>query len=849
MLAALLARGQLSETFSDSNFTAAPPWTGSPGAWTVNAQKQLQSTSAIANSTFYLGTPAALAGNLQWKLWMRLAFATSSVNYSDIWILSHNANPEAPGNTGYFVRVGGTQDDICLYRKDAAATVRIIDGPDGVTGSSDNQLQLQVIRSGGSFSLRHASNGGSFVTDGQATDGTYPNGGYFALLVRQSTSSFFGRHYFDDIRIGSFVPDTLAPSIRSVRAPDDSTVEIRFDEPVDAASAANPGNYSLSGIGAALRVQPDPSDGALWRLHFAAPLPADTALLLRVQHIRDAWGNELVQDSDLFRYHPTARYDVLIHEFLADPDPPRELPPYEYVELRNRCHFPVCLKGWTFATATSQSAPLPDYWLEPDSFLILTSTAGAAFFHGSVLGLSGFPALANEGGLLQLLDAGGRTVHALTWTRDWYRDALKDDGGWSLELRDTANPCGGAANWAASEDPRGGTPGGANSVAGPHPYLDAPRLLRTFAPDSLTILAEFSEPLDSTRAATAVWLLGGGPAVQRARALPPLFCTVELQLAAPLRRGKLYELVADGACDCSGNGSSLQHRAPVGLAEEASAGIVVINELLYQPHTGGAEYVELYSRDRVVDLSKLFLATRNSSGALGTPKRLSETQRALFPGAYLLVTADSTDVSGRYFVAQPDWLEQLTGLPALPDEGGTVVLLNDRGVVLDEVHYDPAWQFGLINDAHGVSLERMDPLAASGERGNWHSAASTAGFGTPTARNSQARGGAGEGTFTVTPAVFSPDNDGFDDVTMIHYELEESGYVANIALYDAAGRPVHALVRNDVLGRSGGWSWDGLDAAGRLVPAGTYVLLAELFNLEGKRSVFKRTITVARKLR
>ncbi|RYD95033.1 MAG: hypothetical protein EOP50_08615 [Sphingobacteriales bacterium] len=374
-------------------------------------------------------------------------------------------------------------------------------------------------------------------------------------------------------------------------------------------------------------------------------------------------------------------------------------------------------------------------------------------------------------------------------------------------------------------------------------------MLRSYAPDSVTVVVEFSEPLDSLAGAVASYSIEGGPAIQAMQTLPPLFGSVELRLAAPLQRGKVYQLRAEGARDCSGMELAPGATIPVALPEPPEPGSIVINELLYSPQTGGSEYVELLTRDRTLDLSQIYIATRSATGTVGTPRRLSALPLQAFPGEYHVFAPDAADVSNRYFIHRPEWLHNLTGMPALPDEGASLLLLDRQGNVLEEVPYSPKWQFALINDAHGVALERLDPYGSGAERSNWHSAAATAGFGTPTARNSQYRGGNAEGTLTVTPAVFSPDNDGFDDVAVITYEMEESGYLANISIFDALGRPVRRLVRNGLLGRSGRFSWDGLDEQGRPLQVGTYVLFAELLNLDGKRKVFKRAVTIAKLLR
>jgi Flagellar hook capping protein len=60
------------------------------------------------------------------------------------------------------------------------------------------------------------------------------------------------------------------------------------------------------------------------------------------------------------------------------------------------------------------------------------------------------------------------------------------------------------------------------------------------------------------------------------------------------------------------------------------------------------------------------------------------------------------------------------------------------------------------------------------------------------------------------------------------------------------GRPVKYLVKNGILGIKGNWTWDGLDDKNNPLPVGTYIISAEIFNLQGKKRQFKKTIVLAR---
>ena len=103
------------------------------------------------------------------------------------------------------------------------------------------------------------------------------------------------------------------------------------------------------------------------------------------------------------------------------------------------------------------------------------------------------------------------------------------------------------------------------------------------------------------------------------------------------------------------------------------------------------------------------------------------------------------------------------------------------------------------------------------------------------------------GAITVTPEIFSPDNDGTDDFATINYSFSSPGNVANITIFDATGRAVRYLERNALSGIKGYYRWDGLDDKDRKLPQGIYIIYTEIFNTEGKKKQFKNTIVLARR--
>ncbi|NJO87785.1 MAG: hypothetical protein HC831_01635 [Chloroflexia bacterium] len=158
--------------------------------------------------------------------------------------------------------------------------------------------------------------------------------------------------------------------------------------------------------------------------------------------------------------------------------------------------------------------------------------------------------------------------------------------------------------------------------------------------------------------------------------------------------------------------------------------------------------------------------------------------------------------------------------------------------------------FGLITDAEGVSLERIDPLKPTDDPDNWHSAASTAGFATPANQNSQFMQLADgiEDDIVIEPETFSPDNDGYEDVAFIRYKFNDPGYVANVSIYDAKGMLVKRIANNELLATEGEFSWNGLHENQTKARIGIYVIYFEVFNLQGVVKKTKKTCVLAGKL-
>ncbi len=851
------SNGQIFDDFSDGNFTQNPSWQGETSAFIVNAAGELQLNAPDAGASVL-----AVSGNIPdsavWLLDLRLEFAPSASNLLRIYLLADQA--DLLQANGYYLEIGenGNLDALRFYRQDGAARTLLSTGLSGFVANDPVNIRLRVRRNtAGLWVLEAANIGGAFEPQGTAMDAVYGGGvsrffGFYCLYSATRKDKFF----FDNISVQPIVPNVQPPVLLSAMAVSDNQVVVSFDEALEAASALDPAHYEIVGLGGPATVQFEGTGQHQLRLQLSTSLNTG-GYTLNTTQIADTLGNVSGPQSANFQYikiEPAEAFDILINEIMSDPSPSVGLPEVEWIELHNRSSKIIDLKNLNISDGGAPQQ-LPAYLLYPDSLVVLTTTAGATLLlpvSPRVLGVAGFPSLNNDGDPLALTDLSGQPIDQVNYLSSWHATTTKRDGGWTLERINPGLPCLGGENWQSCPVAPGGTPGLANASLQTTADAEPPRLLAAFPDDAFSVRVFFSEGLDKLSAGNiSAYKFEPARAIASAVVAPADLREVLLTLTEPLESGVVYAVLATQQLeDCSGNAAVTIDTVFVGLPEMPNPQDIVINEILFNPSTGGSDFVELYNRsNKIFNWQHFFLA--NFSG--GSDVKTIALDRLFLPGQYVVFTPNQADIQSRFSQVQPEFLYALT-LPSLPDDAGNITLFWSKDgtvVTVDSFDYVDDMHNALFSSSEreGVSLERIRPEGLTNDAANWTSAARRSfGSGTPTLPNSQQTNpNAGDDLIQLDPARLSPDGDGYEDFLNIQYALPASGYVATMTIFDSNGVPVNRLVRQELLGTQGALRWDGDSEDGSLARPGIYILFMEIFSPQGDVQQLKKTFAVVRR--
>ncbi len=843
---------QFTDNFVDGNFTANPVWSGNTSDFVVTANElQLNAPSVSSNKS--LSTSSQAINNATWEFKVRMGFNPSSSNYARVYLVS-NASNLAGSLNGYFVKIGGTDDEVSLFSQSGTTETKIIDGRDGTVSTSSTDINVRVTRTAaGAWQVFTDTSAltPSYISEGTTVDNTHVQSLFFGVRCN-FTSTRSTLFFFDDFTVtGTAFVDTVKPILDTVISLSNTQLELYFDEPVDAITSQTIANYTANnGIGNPSSAVRNTLNLSQITLTFASPFPAGITHQLTVNNVEDSTGNTMNTQTKpfLFFIPASAVYrDVVINEIFADPSPIIGLPDGEYVEIYNTSSTKIFdLANWQFTDGSSTST-LPSYTLLPNSYVILIANSSLFDFsaYSNVLGLSSFPSLNNSGETIELLDNTGSSIDKVEYELAMYQDAVKDDGGWSLEKINPNSPCFNSQNWAASTDINGGTPGAINSINANTVDTESPSAISAYAIANNQIEITLSEPID-TALFNSTTTISNGRTITSYTSLNTFGTQLLLTVSPLLDTGIRYTITIDSLMDCSGNLSN--STTEVYLANLPVAGALILNEILFDPYTGDEDFVELYNHsDLYINLKDWSLANDNS----GIPDNIKtiEINYIIKPNDYVVITKDYSLVTSRYKTHSPSKFIELETLPTYSNDEGTAYILTPSLTVSDKFYYEDDYHFQLLRSTDGVSLERLDFDRETNEKSNWHSAATEVGYATPGVRNSQYNPAIlTQETIEVSPKLFSPDNDGYEDILTLSYSLEESGYAGNVTIFDAKGRLVKTLVQNQVLAKEGAFTWDGTNNDYNKARMGAYIILFEFYDLSGNVKTVKKSCAIGHRL-
>lgn len=503
-------------------------------------------------------------------------------------------------------------------------------------------------------------------------------------------------------------------------------------------------------------------------------------------------------------------YDLLITEIMSDPTPTVGIyPEEEYLEIYNNTSLPLELAD--IEIVIGKKTLIPDSAvLQSDSFFVFWDP----------------PTLKNSGDSI-LIKSANKTIHRVDYTPNFYASDFKENGGWSLELKDFSKPCVIGENWGESAHISGGTPGKGSSIA---QIITGNKMqcINVFTTNDSSVTLLFNYPV--TAVSDSSFIMNG----QVLEVTKINFNKVLLR-TTQLDTGTVYSIKLNNISTCF-NAPLTAQTVKVGLSESAIYNDIVISEILFNPDPLGSDYIEVYNKsEKIIDASTLLWTSRDENETLESGTALSKTPLLVFPKSYLVFCGDTAWLKSRWmqaenYIARP--------IISINNDKDNIVLITKNATVIDELSYLEDWHFKELSDYENVALEKIN-LNGKNEARNWTSAATSANYGTPGYENSNHQNSVEtHKTFQLSYDVISPNMDGYHDQLILNYNFKQSNWLVTIKVYNHLGQEIHVISNNELMGTNGQVIWNGFTYQ-ETIPAGIYVLHTNGAHYESGKNIKK----------
>ena len=228
--------------------------------------------------------------------------------------------------------------------------------------------------------------------------------------------------------------------------------------------------------------------------------------------------------------------------------------------------------------------------------------------------------------------------------------------------------------------------------------------------------------------------------------------------------------------------------------------------------------------------------------------KLSDINFKISPNDLFVLAADSI-IFNNYYLSGFHNINILNSGNLGLSKDETIILKDLKGNIIDSVFYSEGWHNRNFSSTKNISLEKINPLLEGNNSFNWNSSVDISGA-TPGEINSIFSENKNiEEKISVSPNPFSPDNDGFEDFTLINYTLSQKTSQVRIKIFDNRGRLLRTLLNNQSSGSKGSVVFNGLEEDGTPFRMGIYIVFLESLNeITGVSETLKTVVVVARKL-
>lgn len=539
---------------------------------------------------------------------------------------------------------------------------------------------------------------------------------------------------------------------------------------------------------------------------------------------------------NLFAQRPS--HDLLITEIFPDPTPSLGLPEKEFVEIYNNTPSLINLQGYQLCDL-DKCYTLPSFSINPNTCVIVCKTSDISSFSsfGATIGINSFISLNNDGDEIFVKDNRGEIINSVVYTSAMVKE------GRTLERTDLKSRCSSQTGWMTTKATNGGTPGKITAEQLNPAALKTVSLTGISLVKDSIVMLQFDSGIDhyslpqlsiikddeNTTIDTAYY---DASRMQLSIVFPKKFFA-----------NFQYDIKINGLKDCFLNDFLKDTTLILAIPDRADSMDIVLNEILFNPKSGGVDFVEicLTNPQKIVDLKDWKLANIDE-GVLINIKSLSTVPLIVSNTTPIAFTPNLATLNSHYTTGKV--YESV--LPSFNDDRGSVVLVNPEGKIMDRFDYSERMHFEVLKDVEGISLERIYLKAPSNDPINWHSASEQAGFATPGMINSQSKDMLPESTgWKVVPVAFNPYGGSDKDFATIYYQVEEfQNSTATLQIYDAEGRNIKTVAKNTTLSSTGFLKWDGTNDEGRLVNCGQYVLFIQTVDMNGDIKEWKKQVVI-----